>query len=49
VIDDMLPQPNWPEEHQARVDALVDRLEAHPDLAVTRLAWASGLIVAARR
>jgi predicted O-methyltransferase YrrM len=49
VIDDMLPQPNWPEGHQARVDALVDRLEAHPDLAVTRLAWASGLIVAARR
>ncbi len=49
VIDDMLPQPNWPEGHQVRVDALVSRLEAHPDLVVTRLAWASGLIVAARR
>ena len=49
VIDDMLPQPNWPEGHQARVDDLVARLESHPDLIVTRLAWASGLIVAARR
>ena len=49
VVDDMLPQPNWPEGHQARVDDLVARLESHPDLVVTRLAWASGLIVAARR
>jgi predicted O-methyltransferase YrrM len=49
VIDDMLPQPNWPEGHQARVDALVERLDNHPDLVVTRIAWASGLIVAARR
>lgn len=49
VIDDMLPQSNWPDGHQARVDELVARLEIHPDLVVTRLAWASGLIVAARR
>lgn len=49
VIDDMLPQPNWPEGHQARVDDLVGRLESHPDLVVTRLSWASGLVVAARR
>ena len=49
VIDDMLPQPNWPEGHQVRVDDLVARLESHPDLILTRLAWASGLIVAARR
>lgn len=49
VIDDMLPQPNWPEGHQTRVDALVERLDNHKDLATTRIAWASGLIVAARR
>jgi predicted O-methyltransferase YrrM len=49
VIDDMLPQPNWPEGHQARVDALIERLDNHPDLVVTRIVWASGLIVAARR
>ncbi len=49
VIDDMLPQPNWPDGHQARVDALVERLESHPELVVTRFSWASGLIGAARR
>ncbi|WP_454715256.1 hypothetical protein [Caulobacter segnis] len=38
-----------PEGHQARVDALVERLDNHSDLVVTRLAWASGLIIAARR
>ena len=48
VIDDMLPQPNWPEGHQARVDDLAARLESRPDLIVTRLAWASGLIVGAK-
>jgi predicted O-methyltransferase YrrM len=49
IVDDMLPQPNWPEGHPARVDDLVARLESRPDLVVTRLAWASGLVVAAKR
>ncbi|MDP1630537.1 MAG: class I SAM-dependent methyltransferase [Caulobacter sp.] len=49
VVDDMSPQPNWPEGHQARVDDLADRLQGHPDLATTTLQWASGLIIAARR
>lgn len=49
VIDDMLPQPNWPEGHPPRVKALLERLTAHGNLTMTRLAWASGLIVAARR
>ncbi|MFZ0267242.1 O-methyltransferase [Caulobacter sp.] len=49
VIDDMLPQPNWPEGHQARVDELARRLESHPDLATVSLSWASGLVISARR
>jgi predicted O-methyltransferase YrrM len=49
VIDDMLPQPNWPDNHQARVDDLTARLKSHPDLATVSLSWASGLIIAARR
>lgn len=48
VIDDMLPQPNWPEGHPARVDALVRDLEAREDLTMVTLGWASGLIVAAK-
>lgn len=49
VVDDMLPQPNWPDGHQARVDGLVAFLESRADLATTRLDWASGPVVAARR
>lgn len=48
VIDDMQPQPNWPDGHQARVDDLIGRLESRSDLVVTRLSWASGLIVGAK-
>jgi len=49
VIDDMAPQPNWPEGHQANVDSLLARLDARADLIVTRLAWASGLVLAVVR
>jgi predicted O-methyltransferase YrrM len=49
VVDDMLPQPNWPDNHQARVDDLTARLKSHSDLATGSLSWASGLIIAARR
>jgi predicted O-methyltransferase YrrM len=49
VIDDMLPQPNWPQGHAPRVDALVERLRSHPDLTTVTLGWASGLVIAARR
>lgn len=48
VIDDILPQPNWPEGYPARVDALVRDLEAREDLTMVTLGWASGLIVAAK-
>lgn len=49
VIDDMLPQPNWPEGHQSRVGDLTARLKSHADIATCSLSWASGLIIAARR
>jgi len=49
VIDDMLPQPTWPEGHQARVDELLAILDARAELAVTRLTWASGLVIAVKR
>lgn len=48
VIDDMLPQPNWPEDHPPKVAALVRRLGAHPDFQVTALNWSTGLMIAAR-
>jgi predicted O-methyltransferase YrrM len=44
-IDDLLPQPNWPEGHGAKVDALVADLQARPGFCTARLAWSSGLMI----
>ena len=49
VIDDMLPQPNWPEGHAAKVPVLMDVLASHKDFTMVPLVWASGVVVAARR
>jgi predicted O-methyltransferase YrrM len=48
VIDDMLPQANWPADHPPKVAALIAHLEQRRDLYVTKLAWASGLILVTR-
>ena len=49
VIDDLLPQPNWPDGHAARVPVLLERLSAYRQLQLLPLAWSTGLIVAVRR
>lgn len=49
VIDDLLPQPNWPDGHAAKVPVLIDNLDRRNELASVKLAWASGLMVAVRR
>ena len=49
IIDDMLPQPNWPAGHADKVAHLIATLEKRGDLQVTKLSWASGVVVAARR
>jgi predicted O-methyltransferase YrrM len=49
VIDDLLPQPNWPEGHGAKVDALVADLGARPGFVAVEVAWASGLMLAVRQ
>ncbi|KPI33323.1 hypothetical protein OV450_1411 [Actinobacteria bacterium OV450] len=48
VVDDMLPQATWPEDHQPRVDGFLERLPEVPNLRATPMRWASGLVVAAR-
>jgi len=48
VVDDMLPQPNWPEDHPARVAGLLETLGGRADLAVTLLSWSTGIVIAAR-
>jgi predicted O-methyltransferase YrrM len=49
VIDDMLPQPNWPEGHGDKVDKLVADLESRDDLQVVRMAWSTGILIATKK
>jgi predicted O-methyltransferase YrrM len=49
LVDDMLPQLNWPPGHGPKAEDLIDQLENRPDLHLTKLAWSSGLIIAVKR
>lgn len=48
VIDDMLPRPNWPEGYAEKAADLVAALERMEGFRVTKLSWASGVILAAK-
>ena len=49
IIDDMLPQPNWPEGHQEKAIKLVADLEAREDLLLTKQVWTTGIIIAVKK
>jgi predicted O-methyltransferase YrrM len=49
VIDDMLPQPTWQDDHAPKVARLIADLESRSDLTITNLNWASGIIIAAKK
>jgi predicted O-methyltransferase YrrM len=49
IIDDMLPQANWPEGHDQKAENLIKYLETRKDLLLTKQVWASGIIVAVKR
>jgi predicted O-methyltransferase YrrM len=48
VVDDMDPQATWPTGHEAKVATLLHDLTMHLELHVTKLSWASGIVIAAR-
>jgi predicted O-methyltransferase YrrM len=49
VVDDLSPQPTWPTDHAPKVGRLLAELQGRDDLVITRLAWSSGIVVAAPR
>jgi predicted O-methyltransferase YrrM len=49
VIDDMLPQPNWPEGHAAKAEALIELLENQTDFHLTKMNWSTGVILMAKK
>jgi predicted O-methyltransferase YrrM len=48
VIDDMLPQANWTDEHARKVPRLIADLARRPGFRLATLAWSSGMAVLAR-
>lgn len=49
IIDDMLPQPNWPEGHQEKAINLIKDLETRADLLLTKQVWATGIVIAVKK
>jgi len=45
VIDDMLPQPNWPIGHADKVEGFIEELEQRKDIIFTKLNWSTGIII----
>lgn len=49
IIDDMLPQANWPDGHQEKATNLIEELEKREDLVLTKQVWATGIILAVKK
>ncbi len=45
IIDDMLPQPNWPKGHADKVERFIEELEERNDIILTKLNWSTGIII----
>ncbi len=49
IVDDMLPQSNWPNGHQENAINFVMALEKRQDLILTKQNWATGIIIAVKK
>ena len=49
VIDDMLPQLNWPPGHADKADVFIHMLESRKDLILTKLKWSTGIIIVVKK
>ncbi len=45
MIDDMNPQPNWPEGHAEKAERLTEYLKSRDDLTTTMMNWSTGIIL----
>jgi predicted O-methyltransferase YrrM len=49
IIDDMLPQPNWPSGHDEKVKLFITQLENRTDLLMTKINWSTGIIIVSKK
>ena len=45
VIDDMLPQANWPADHPPKVATLLATLDATHGIDIVKLSWSTGVVI----
>jgi len=48
LVDDLLPQPNWPAGYAPKVPALIKDLESRRGFVAAKLAWATGIMILVR-
>lgn len=48
LIDDLLPQPNWPVSHEAKVEKLIENLHQRENFVLTSFNWSTGLMLFTR-
>lgn len=48
IIDDMSPQPNWPEGHDGKATELLKKLNNFDHLSVCRMQWSTGIVICTR-
>jgi hypothetical protein len=49
IIDDMLPQPNWPVGHKNKVEKFIKQIESRNDLSLTKIGWSTGIIIVSKK
>jgi len=49
VIDDMLPQPNWPADHPPKVATLLATLDGVEGIDIAKLSWSTGVVIGVKR
>lgn len=49
LIDDMLPQKNWPKNHDKNVEILIQDLEKRNNIQLTKMCWSTGLILITKK
>ncbi|MCZ4221732.1 O-methyltransferase [Pedobacter rhodius] len=49
IIDDMLPQSNWPDGHAEKAIKLMVDLESNKDLRLTKQLWATGIVIGVKK
>src|ERR1700709_2889997 len=49
IIDDMLPQQNWPTGHAEKATDLISYLDSREDLILTKMGWATGIVIITKK